>query len=108
MSPNRGRPTAARNSPARRWCSNSLRPMNRTRSAALVALVTLTGFALPALSQDADARLEKLKQLREAARQAALSAAPQKPPPPATPAPPAATPPPTCAIPPPPPPPHPP
>ncbi len=68
--------------------------MNRTRSAALVALVTLTGFALPALSQDADARLEKLKQLREAARQAALSAAAQKPPPTATTPPPTATPPP--------------
>jgi hypothetical protein len=78
--------------------------MNRTRSAALVALVTLTGFALPALSQDADARLEKLKQLREAARQAALSAAARNPPPTATTPPPTATPPPTFRITPPPPP----
>ena len=53
--------------------------MNRTRSAALVALFALSGFALPAFSQDAGSALEKLKQLRENARQAALSAAAKNP-----------------------------
>ena len=72
--------------------------MKRSHSVAAIALVSLAGFALPALSQDADTRLQQklqqLQQQREAARQAALSAAAQKPPPPPPPTTPTQTPPP--------------
>ncbi len=65
--------------------------MKRSHAVAVVAMMSLVGFALPAVSQDASLRLQRLQQLqqqRQAARQAAASAAQNAPPPPTTPPPP--------------------